>query len=86
MNKRDIRCYTKADSHRCWKEKRVNFQEVHSYYQTLKIDTYLAEIIEEGEALSVGINKKIELNPGYIYFLHGWIDRDVHARERINCR
>jgi hypothetical protein len=36
----------------------ANFQEVHSYYQTLKIDTYLAEIIEEGEALSVGINKK----------------------------
>lgn len=68
MNKRDIRCYTKADSHRYWKEKRVNFQEVHSYYQTLKIDTYLSEIIEEGEALSVGINKKIELNPGYIYF------------------
>ena len=59
VNKRDIRCYTKADSHRCWKDKRVNFQEVHSYYQTLKIDTYLAEIIEEGEALSVGINKKM---------------------------
>ncbi|WP_434639791.1 helix-turn-helix domain-containing protein [Klebsiella sp. I138] len=46
----------------------MNFQEIHSYYQTLKIDTYLAGITEEGETLSVSINKKLELKAGYIYF------------------
>ncbi|MEF3102772.1 helix-turn-helix domain-containing protein [Raoultella terrigena] len=49
----------------------MNFQEIHGYYSTLGIDSYLDEIIQEGEVVSLSANKKLEVKAGYIYFCTG---------------
>lgn len=46
----------------------MNFQDIHTYYQQLKIDSFFPQIIDEGEAITVAANKKLVLQPGYIYF------------------
>lgn len=68
VNRQCVHCYTSVVGTGDRKGNGVNFQDVHSYYQGLKIDTYLAEITEEGETLSVALNKKLVLKPGCIYF------------------
>ncbi|VTN10335.1 Uncharacterised protein [Raoultella terrigena] len=47
----------------------MNFQEIHGYYSTLGIDSYLDEIIHEGEDVLLPANKKLEVKAGYIYFV-----------------
>ena len=68
VNRQCVHCYTSVVGTGDRKGNGVNFQDVHSYYQGLKIDTYLAEITEEGELLSVALNKKLVLKPECIYF------------------
>ncbi|MCT8152585.1 Crp/Fnr family transcriptional regulator, partial [Klebsiella aerogenes] len=46
----------------------MNFQDIHSYYQQLNIDAFFPQIIAQGEALTVAANKKLAIQPGYIYF------------------
>lgn len=46
----------------------MNFQDIHSYYQQLKIDTFFPQVIAKGETVTVAAHKKLNLQPGYIYF------------------
>ncbi|WP_281549774.1 helix-turn-helix domain-containing protein [Kluyvera cryocrescens] len=46
----------------------MNFQDIHSYYRQLNIDTFLPQAIEEGEDLTINAHHKLELHKGYIYF------------------
>ncbi|MDE4079231.1 MULTISPECIES: helix-turn-helix domain-containing protein [Enterobacter cloacae complex] len=46
----------------------MNFQDIHTYYQQLNIGGFFPQILSTGEALTVGANKKLTVEPGYIYF------------------
>lgn len=46
----------------------MNFQEIHSYYKTLAIADFFADILVEGEEVILTANKKWCPQPGYIYF------------------
>ncbi|SVU52934.1 Crp/Fnr family transcriptional regulator [Klebsiella pneumoniae] len=46
----------------------MNFQEIHSYYKTLAIADFFADILVEGEEVILAANKKWCPQPGYIYF------------------
>ncbi|MFV0263417.1 MAG: helix-turn-helix domain-containing protein [Kluyvera sp.] len=46
----------------------MNFQDIHSYYQQLKIDAFFPQIIANGETITVAANKKLDIQPGYLYF------------------
>lgn len=63
-----LHCYTFCDGRRRGEGHGVNFQDIHTYYQQLKIDGFFPQIIAEGEAITVAANKKLALQPGYIYF------------------
>jgi hypothetical protein len=63
-----LHCYTRYHGRRRNKGHGVNFQDIHSYYQQLKIDTFFPQIIAEGEVVTVAANKKLVVQSGYIYF------------------
>lgn len=46
----------------------VNFQDIHTYYQQLNIGQFFPHMLCKGEALTVAANKKLTVEPGYIYF------------------
>ncbi|KZR31056.1 helix-turn-helix domain-containing protein [Enterobacter genomosp. S] len=46
----------------------MNFQDIHTYYQQLNIGRFFPQILSSGEALTVAANKKLAVEPGYIYF------------------
>ncbi|EOF9276403.1 helix-turn-helix domain-containing protein [Klebsiella pneumoniae] len=46
----------------------MNFQEIHSYYKTLAIADFFADIVTEGEEVILAANKKWRPESGYIYF------------------
>lgn len=46
----------------------MNFQEIHSYYKTLAIADFFADILVEGEEVILAASKKWRPESGYIYF------------------
>ena len=46
----------------------MNFQDIHTYYQQLNIGQFFPHMLCKGEALTVAANKKLTVEPGYIYF------------------
>ncbi len=46
----------------------MNFQDIHTYYQQLNIGQFFPQMLCEGEVLTVAANKKLTVEPGYIYF------------------
>lgn len=47
----------------------MNFAELHSHYNSLKIDGHIAEITEKGEMHQYPVNHKLVLESGFIYFV-----------------
>lgn len=46
----------------------MNFQDIHTYYQQLNIGQFFLQMLCKGEVLTVAANKKLTVEPGYIYF------------------
>lgn len=46
----------------------MNFEDIHSYYQQLNLDSFLPGILSEGETLTVKPHNKLDVQQGYIYF------------------
>ena len=46
----------------------MNFQEIHSYYKTLAIADFFADILVEGEEVILAAGKKWGPESGYLYF------------------
>lgn len=46
----------------------MNFQEIHSYYKTLTIADFFADILVEGEEVILAASKNWRPETGYIYF------------------
>ena len=46
----------------------MTFQEIHSYYKTLAIADFFADILVEGEEVILAASKKWRPESGYIYF------------------
>lgn len=47
----------------------MNFEKLHSYYKSLRIDKHIEKIAIKGETLFFAENQKIHLTPGYIFFI-----------------
>lgn len=47
----------------------MNFAELHSYYKSLNIAGHTADVVARGEMSEYPVNHKLEVMPGFIYFI-----------------
>lgn len=47
----------------------MNFEKLHSYYKSLRIDKHIEKITAKGEKLFFTENQKIPLTSGHIFFI-----------------
>jgi hypothetical protein len=51
----------------------MNFQEIHSYYKTLAIADFFADIVVEGEEVILAANKKWRPERVYLFLYRGFV-------------